>query len=333
MLTLKENFLETIKPDGKPDRLASCYTPFVTIDGDPIFWYLFKNRVPGTNSYDPWGTYIMFPADQPAALPYVTAENQIVKDIEHWRDYLKVPDLEAECSDGWETAKENRAKIDGDHLATSYMFTGLFEQLHQIMTFEDTLCNLLMYPDEMQELIDVINDYRMTYARMLIENVHPDVIVSHDDVGSKTSLFMAPETWRELFKEPYRKFYGYLRENGVIVIHHSDSYVEPLVEDFAEIGVNVLQGVLPTNDIVGITKKLDGKMAIMGGIDSLVDRGDASEEEIRTEVRRVLNEYGNLPHFIPSYTYGDPGTIYPNVEPIILDEINRYNKERFGVSD
>ena len=71
-------------------------------------------------------------------------------------------------------------------------------------------------------------------------------------------------------------------------------------------------------------------MALMGGIDSVIDRADASEEEIRTEVRRCLNEYGELKNFIPSHTYGGPGSIYPHVEPIIFDEIERYNLERFG---
>lgn len=30
-------------------------------------------------------------------------------------------------------------------------------------------------------------------------------------------------------------------------------------------------------------------------------------------------------------TYGGPGTIYPHVEDIVIDEIERYNHERFGV--
>ena len=42
---------------------------------------------------------------------------------------------------------------------------------------------------------------------------------------------MKPEMWREFFKEPYRRFYGYIRERGVIAIHHADSYLVPIVED------------------------------------------------------------------------------------------------------
>lgn len=332
MLTKKRNVLETIRKDGKPDRLTACYTAFAPIAGDPVFQYVRGNRVKGTDSYDRWGTYISFPEDQPAAIPIVTAENQIVKDIENWRDYIKVPNLRANCSGGWETARKNKADIDAsEYLSMTIMGTGIFEQLHMLMTFEDTLCNLLMYPDETHELIDVITEYRLEYMKLIVENLHPDAILSHDDFGSKTSLFMSPDVWREFFKEPYRKLYDYLHANNVLVVHHSDSYCEPIAEDLAEIGIDIWQGVLPTNDIAAITKKLDGRMALMGGIDSAIDQADASEADIRAEVRRACDAYGHLPHFMPSYTYGGPGTIYPHVEPVIIDEIERYNAEHFGV--
>ena len=332
MLTQRENVLETIKKDGKPERLTNCYTAFKPIGNDPVFNYVRGNRIRGTNSYDRWGTYISFPEDQPAAIPIVTAENQVIKDIEDWKKYVKVPDLRSACSEGWENALKNSDAVDrSKYFTTSIMGTGIFEQLHMLLTFEDTLCNLLIYPDEMHELIDVITEYRLEYMKLLVENLHPDAIISHDDFGSQHSLFMAPDTWREFFKEPYRKLYDYLHANNVLVVHHADSFCEPIVEDMVEIGIDIWQGVLPTNDIKKLTKQLDGRMALMGGIDSVIDQAGVTEDEIRTEVRKVCDEYGNLPHFMPGYTYGGPGVIFPQIEPIIFDEIERYNKEHFGI--
>ena len=327
MLTPRQNFLETLKKDGRPDRLCNCYEALKPIPNDPILQYTEGNRIKGTNSYDRWGTYILYGADQPGACPKVTPENQVIQDIENWRDYVKVPDLRANCSEGWEEAQAAKAAIDTDqYLSMVVMGTGIFERLHMLMTFEDTLCNFLMYPDEMHELIDVITEYRMVNMQMIVENLHPDLIMSHDDWGSSNSLFMAPDTWREFFKEPYRKLYDYLHANGVIVMHHSDCYCEPIAEDMAEIGVDIWQGVTPENDIVSISGKLQGRMALMGGINSGIDRADATEEEIRREVRRACETYGKLGNFVPSYTYGGIGTIFPHVEPIITDEIDKFNR-------
>ncbi|MBR6430067.1 MAG: uroporphyrinogen decarboxylase (URO-D) [Oscillospiraceae bacterium] len=333
MLTPKQNLLETLK-GGHPDRLCNSFTMLKGIPGDPVFKLVRGNRIRGTNSYDQWGTYIMFPEDAPAAVPFVTEENQVIRDVTRWRDYVKVPDLAGKCADGWEEAIAAKAAIDQEqYLTMTVMGTGIFEQLHMLMTFEDTLVNLLLEPEAMTELIDVICEYRLTYMKLIVEHLHPDLICSHDDWGSKTGLFFSVETWRELFKEPYRRLYDYLHENGVIVMHHGDSFMEPLVEDMAEIGVDIWQGVLPTNDIAAISEKVGDRMLLMGGIDSVVDRPDATEEEIRAETRRALDAYGHLKGYWPGMTYGGPGSLYPHVEPIIIDEINRYNQERFGVSE
>ena len=90
------------------------------------------------------------------------------------------------------------------------IITGIFEQCHFLMGFEDTLTNLYEHPDEMRQLIEYITEYRLRYVQLLIDRLQPDVIFSHDDWGTKDALFMHPDMWREFFKEPYRRFYGYI---------------------------------------------------------------------------------------------------------------------------
>lgn len=331
-MTPKENLLAMLKGE-KFACLPNSYTMMRGISGDPVFKLIRGNRIRGTESTDQWGTKILFPEDAPAAVPHVTAENQVIKDITEWQKYVTVPDLLGKCADGWETAIANEAAIDHDkYLTMVVMGTGIFEQCHMLMTFEDTLMNMLEEPECMQELIDAICEYRLNYMKLIVEHLHPDVIVSHDDWGSKNSLFMSPNTWRELFKEPYRRLYDYLHSQGVIVMHHADSFCEPIVEDMAEIGIDIWQGVLPTNNIAAISEKVGDKMLLMGGVDSVIDREDATEEEIRTETRRALGAYGELKGYWPGITYGGPGTLYPHVEELVIDEINRYNLEKFGVA-
>ena len=60
-------------------------------------------------------------------------------------------------------------------------------------------------------------------------------------------------------------------------------------------------------------------------------RADSTEEEIRKEVRRACQTYGPGGHFIPCITYGAPGCLFKHVDPIINDEIDKYNKETYGI--
>ena len=326
-MTPREIFLEMLKPDGRPERVLKQYEALAMMTGDPINRYLRGNRVRGTTSVDKWGTTILFPADAPGPMPDTTEDKKVLRDITHWRDYVHAPDIEGNCVEGWERICAKAEAARGEKLVAGFMGTGMFEQCHFLMGFEDTLSNLYEHPDEMHELIDYICDYRMRYVKMLIDNLHPDVIFSHDDWGTKSQLFMKPEMWREFYKEPYRKFYGYIRSRGVIAIHHGDAYLADIVEDMAEIGIQCWQGVLPENDIPALQERLGGRMILMGGIGAAIDRADASEAEIRAYVRAQLE--ANCPggHYIPSITYGLPGAVFPQVDAAIDAEIDAWNAE------
>ena len=115
-------------------------------------------------------------------------------------------------------------------------------------------------------------------------------------------------------------------------MHHADSFLEPIIEDMVELGIDVWQGVLPQNDIKRLQAQLAGRMTLMGGIDAaVVDRPDSTEEEIRADVRKACESFGPGGHFIPCITYGAPGTIYPQGDRFIDDEIDRYNKAAYGI--
>lgn len=318
-----------LTPNPPKQRLIKQFEPFVQVMTDPINTYARGNRVKGKTSYDKWGTCIQWPEDAPGPMPHVTDDEKVLPDIENWREYVNVPDLVANASDGWEPTLKLAEEIRADgKLVMAFMGTGIFEQCHYLMGFEDTLVNLIAEPDDMHDLVDTIAEYRFTYAKLLVDNLKPDCILSHDDWGAKNQLFMSPEVWRDYFKEHYRKIYSYMRENDVIVMHHADSFCEPIVEDMAEIGIQIWQGVLPTNDIVSMQEKTQGKMIYMGGIDSRVDRADASVEEIRAETRRACETYAPGGHFIPCLTYGgkDSG-FFPDTDSSICAEVDQYNAD------
>jgi hypothetical protein len=331
MLSPKDNFLETLKADGKPDRLVNQYEPIAMILPDPILAYEREGVERGKTVVDPWGVTLSWPEDQPAAAPLHTEENRVIKDILNWENELRIPDSAAACA-GWEETAERAAKIDRSrYLTTVLMSTGIFERLHFLMGFEDALVNMLLEPEACAALCDAILEHRMRIAKTLIDRLEPDAVLSHDDWGMKTALFMSPDTWREFFKPRYKTLYDYIHSRGVLVIHHADSFLEPIVSDMAEIGIDVWQGALPQNDIVRLQRELGGRMTLMGGLDSAgLDRPDSTEGEIRAETRRACETYGPGGHFIPCSTYGVPGdTIHPHIDQIVSDEIERYNAAVF----
>jgi len=337
-LSVKENFFETIKKGGKPDSLVVQWGPMIAdIPNmkEPALDFVLAGRAPGVNTTDAWGVPFIWPEGQPGGMPHITEENKIVKDITRWRDTVKVPDIDAVRNDtaGWEAAHAHAKKLrDEGNMFVSIMPAGLFEQMHFLMGFEDALISMLTEPEAAHELLDCLTEYRVKYAQIIIDKMKPDAVMPHDDWGAKTSLFMSPDTWREFFKERCRRIYKPFNDAGILVVHHADSFCEPIVEDMAEIGIDVWQGVLPQNDIKKMQKALDGRMALMGGIDTgLVDVEDVPEEVIRNEVRKACAEYVPGGNFIVNLPTGlRNGAIYPRTDKIIDDEIMKCNAKMFG---
>ena len=198
------------------------------------------------------------------------------------------------------------------------------------MGFEDTLMNFLMEPEATGELLDALLDWKMEYAKEMMDHLDLDAILFHDDLGAKDKLFFSKEVFEEFFKPRYEKLFGYITSRGVQVILHADSYCEPLVEDFVDMHITTWQGALRTNNFKAIQERVKGKLICMGGVDSIVDRKDWSEEEVRADVRRAIAEGAPYGAFCPCITYGLPESIFPGVLECIMDEVDRYNKEQIN---
>ena len=160
MSTPKEIFLELIRPDGQPERQLRQYEALHMCLNDPCNTYLRGNRKRGTTSRDRWGTTILFPADAPGPMPDTREGLAVCPDITRWRETVHAPDLESACAEGWDACRlEARAACGSERLLAGFMGTGIFEQCHFLMGFEDTLTNLYAHPDEMHALIDYITEY------------------------------------------------------------------------------------------------------------------------------------------------------------------------------
>ena len=93
MLTAKQNMIECMKGrKGHPDRFVNQYEamqllfhPFMF--ASPLLQEGMENVV------NAWGVTNTFPKGVPGAFPVHTPDKIVVKDIEHWKDYVKAPSL------------------------------------------------------------------------------------------------------------------------------------------------------------------------------------------------------------------------------------------------
>ena len=329
MLTKRQNLLETIR-GGHPDRFVNQYEAFNIQLGTP---YAVNNPRPNygeLNVVNSWGVTCSWPTGTPGAFPVHTPDKIVIKDIENWRDYLKVPQV-VYPAEAWEPFVASANQVDRkEEFVTAFIAPGVFEQCHYLTEIQNCLIAFYECPDEMHELIECITDFELAYAAEICKYIKPDAIFHHDDWGSQTSTFLSPDMFREFIKPAYMKIYKFYKEHGVeLIVHHSDSYAATLVPDMIDMGIDIWQGVMTSNNIPELIRQYGGQITFMGGIDSAkVDYEGWTREVIKAEVERACAECGTR-YFIPNASQGLPMSTFPGVYEALTEEIDSISRKYF----
>ena len=332
MLTAKENLRETLKPNGKPDRFVNSYEFMRVVFGPNFFSRNLPN--PGElNKVDNWGVTYSFPLGTPGPFPLESPDKLLITDIEDWKERVKAPSTDYPEA-LWEMSQGMAAAIDGDKcFKACFVAPGLFEQFHAFCGITDALVYCMTDEEEVKELLKYLKDWELQLAEQLCSRLHPDAILHHDDWGSETNSFMRPEMFDEYFTEYYKEIYGYYHDHGVeVIIHHNDSYGANLVPYMIEMGIDVWQGCMRSNDVPELVDKYKGQIAFMGNIDNKqVDFDGWTVEDCEAAARLALE--GMEPaSYIPCITQGIPGGVYPGTYMGLVNSIDKLNAERFGHS-
>ena len=330
MLTAKQNMQECIR-GGNPERFVNQYEA-IKLLFHPYFLHAGSVSKGDINVVNAWGVTNSFPENVPGGFPVHTADKIVIKDIEHWRDYVKAPPLKF-TDEEWGMFKGMYDAVDGTQAYKApFVAPGLFEHTHHLSEISNALTYYLTDPDEMHELIDYLTEWELELAEGICKNLKPDAIFHHDDWGSEKSTFMSPDMFADFFVEPYKKIYGYYHDHGVeLVIHHADSYAATLVPYMIEMGIDIWQGCMESNNLPELVKKYGGQITFMGGIDNKsVDFTGWTQEDCRKAARRACESCGSK-YFIPCITQGGPGSVFEGTYMALTEEIDKYSEEVFGI--
>ena len=109
-----------------------------------------------------------------------------------------------------------------------------------------------------------------------------------------------PEIWREFIKPTEKRYAERIHEYGMIYMHHSCGFIQQIIPDLVEIGVDAINPMMVKNDIDYVMDHFGDKITVVGGLDNqFMERPGTTEEEIRVEVRSKMDRYVNRGRYIP----------------------------------
>ena len=124
-----------------------------------------------------------------------------------------------------------------------------------------------------------------------------DIIKIGDDLGMQTGLLISPRMYRQVLKPIHADYIAFIKERTKAkVFFHTDGDVSDLVEDFIEIGVDILNPIQTSAgkmaDLETLKKSYGGRICFCGAIDTYRILPYGTPEQVRQEVRRVIKILG-----------------------------------------
>ncbi|NLF40359.1 hypothetical protein GX586_13020 [bacterium] len=187
----------------------------------------------------------------------------------------------------------------------------LYEKAINIFGPEEFLVSLIGAPDKANRLLDTIIGFELGIADEYVK-FKPEHVNLSDDYGHQDRLAMSPAHWREYIKPRIKRVIDFYRARlgpGTVVSFHSCGHVMPILEDFAELGVDILHPVQSrANDMKELRRITSGTITLAGGIDGQQVLPHGTPGDVRREVFEKLDLLweggGYLP--MPEKTLGVP---------------------------
>ena len=174
-----------------------------------------------------------------------------------------------------------------------------FERAIGLMGMENFLPKMAGNPEFAIALLTRITDLcKSMMGHFLAElGSNVDVIKIGDDLGTQAGLMISPKMYREMLKPLHADYIKFIKENtNAKVFFHTDGDVFDLVDDFIEIGVDILNPIQTSAgkmaNLEALKKRYGDDLIFCGAIDTQNILPYGSPDQVRQEVRRVINTLG-----------------------------------------
>lgn len=257
-----------------------------------------KNREPHSACIDDWGTGqieiepgVWFPGYHPLADATTVEELERYANWPDMNDPSRITHVKAEAA---ELAEENEYAI----MATPWLMFP-FERAFAMQGMDKFLLNMAMYPDFSEALLRK----NLSFCKQLMGNFlaeigeNIDIIKIGDDLGTQDRLMISPKMYRKLLKPIHAELIEHIKKfTKAKIFFHTDGDVFNLIDDFIEIGVDILNPIQTSAgkmaDLAELKARYENNLVFCGAVDTQHVLPSGTPEEVRQEMKRVINILG-----------------------------------------
>jgi len=229
----------------------------------------------------------------------------------------------------------DKAEEEGKYVAGG-IFMVLFERMHTLHGFENTLVDLYTNRPAMETLADRIVDVHVTFveevARRFPGRVHAWTMT--DDWGTQQAAFLSYDFWMDFFLPRYKRIFDAMHEAGCDVWVHSCGKVNEIVEGYIHAGVDVVNLQQPRAlGIEEIGERYRGRIAFssLADIQATLPSGDT--QRIEADAEALMTYWATDEGGFIFSDYGDDaaiGVTDDTVKSFMYTTFSRWSEKVYG---
>ncbi len=169
----------------------------------------------------------------------------------------------------------------------------------QMRGYDQFFMDLVIDKPFAEALMDkILRTLKEMWSRYL-EEVGPYVQLVYltDDLGSQTSLLISPKLFREMLMPRMKELHDHIKSLAdVKLMFHTDGAVLPLIDDFLEMNVDILNPVQTSvtglEDTFALKESFGDRLCFHGAIDVQQMLPNANTEELEQEIALRIYDLG-----------------------------------------
>lgn len=317
-MTEKENFYELVKfqnPEWIPFYIPEYGLCYKGCHHDDFEGHGHHSPV-GTSWKDIWGTVWHKDLDGVMGFP----KEFPLEDLE-MLDSFEFPD--PDDPKYYSLIFELKKNYNGDLVLSGSHRDTLWERSYMLVGMENMMVYMHTEPALVKRLFRRITDFQLKMAKHYVD-AGCELIHFSDDHGMQNSLLLGEKLIKEFFIPEYERLFDFYKDKRVIKNFHSCGHIEPILDIFMDLGVDILNPVQGTsNDLEAVRKKTDGKMVLMGAINSGVLL-EGTNDDIRALVKSRIELLGKNGGYICCPDQGMPYT--KESIDVLIDAVQKYGR-------
>ena len=198
----------------------------------------------------------------------------LVKDRRAWEEHIRphlVNDGNRKRRVNFDLYRAMRAHCAEHNLYLTCGVVGPFDLMTPLCGHEHLLVGMALDPDWARDMVQLYTRLTIELLEILFaQEGQPDGLWIWEDLAFKQRPFLSPAMYRGLLFPAHRRIFEWAHARELPVIFHSDGFVEPLLPQLVEAGIDCLQPleVKAGMDLLRVKQRFGDRIALIGGMDA-----------------------------------------------------------------